>query len=162
MSKVKMTLERRNWCIDQYELLKDKILNGQLQYSKSALDSDLKGFKFYSYMLIYQWQIVFGILGYVGVAFFLIPMLLVFSPVMVGVAIAAGIYKAITTKNFISYVGLCELLEEGSLNKSSNKPTTQSSPHNNSADQITKLFELKKAGALTDEEFEEQKKKLLS
>jgi len=163
MSNVVMNADRRHWCIDQYDALKNKIANGQLKYSVSALDSDLKAFSFYSNMHVYRWQIVIAVVLYFVLAISFVPLLLILSPVVVGAAAVASIYKWMCTKGYVNYVGICELLEEGSLNNVVVKANEQTnSANNNLADQIAKLYELKKLGALTDDEFEEQKKKLLS
>jgi hypothetical protein len=156
----KLTEEERNWGIDQYKFLESIIIKGYNNYSLSALKSDYNGWKAFSLIVcnkfVYVLLIVFVIVP--------VSMFLAFIPL-----IFALIYLSYIEKKYKKYKSALDLIKTGKLEAYKNSPAESDVSSiekikNTAADDvdaIAKLYELLKMGAITQEEFDEKKKKIL-
>ena len=155
----KITEEERNWAIDQYPILEGYIDAGQWSYSRSALEKDFQGWKFVSWAATNKFLYILIVL--VIVSFSLFTM---FIPLVIAVVL-----QYMSEKKAENYKGIINKHKSGSLfniqdtnpvnNFQQNAPKSYTS---SSSDELSKLFDLLKAGAITQEEFDAQKKRILS
>ena len=158
----KLTEQERNWGIDQYQVLVDLIAKGYNDYSLSALNSDFSGWK------ITSWTVSNKILYILLVVFVIAPIssILGFVPLVI-----LMVYMHFNDKKYEKYRDALNLIKSGKLDSyinSSKKNTTSNLEitENNSnvkddAEALSKLFELLKMGAITQEEFDTKKQKIL-
>lgn len=158
----KLTEEERSWGLDQYPVLVNMISKGYNTYSPSALKSDFDGWKICSWIVcnkfIYFLLVLF-VVAPIGIA-------LGFIPIIIYVVI-----MYFTEKKYDKYKEALGLIKSGALDSYINSSMTNtnseplvkemSSSPKDDVEAISKLFELLKMGAITQEEFDEKKQKIL-
>ena len=156
----KLTEEERNWGNDQYKFLESVIAKGYNNYSLSALKSDYKGWKTFS--LIISNKITYVLLILLVVA--PISMFLAFVPLVFGL-----LYLGYIEKKYKKYKSFLDLIKSGEFEIYKNSPDKNklpssdgiNNPVKDDVEAIAKLYELLKIGAITKDEFDEKKKKIL-
>jgi hypothetical protein len=150
----KITEEERNWAIDQYPVLEGHISTGRWSYSRSALEKDFSGWKYISWAATNKFLYFLILIVCFSFSFFtlFIPMIIIL------------IIQSMSIKKYENYKEIINKLKAGTLlniqNENSIKPFEKNI--NNPSEDLAKLFELLKAGAITQEEYDVQKKKILN
>lgn len=142
MSRLKTTKAEREWAIAQYNVLCRMIDEGKWEYSKSKLHADCEAYK------MFTWWEVHPVLT---ALFFLLCLPIGFIPAILFVLVAM-IQKPARER----YEVALGKLKHGKPFQAQSAPAPTSS-----TTEIGKLHELLKSGALTQDEFESEKKKIL-
>ena len=154
ISKIEATVEETNWAIDQYSTLQTLIKSGRWNYSSNQLEKDFQQYKFLSWCVAYKW------------VYLLIILVIIFTIILIWAFVLLAIYQFYCKSGFVNYKKATDLLKLHELVDESISPADDSNIYQtqsltNDIDAISKLFELMNAGALTQEEFEIQKKNIL-
>ncbi len=144
MSRVKTTEAERVWGIAKYDELCRLIDEGKWDYSKSKLKTDFEGFKAMTWWELHPVAMFFILIG--GLLAGFIPLIFLM--------IAAFINKPARERY---EVALGKLKHNRSFQTQGQVVATPTG----SSSEVAKLHDLLKSGALTQEEFDSEKKKIL-
>lgn len=142
--RTRTTKDERDWGLAQYEVLSRLIDEGKWEYSISKLRADFQAYQQFTWFEIHP---------ILTVLIFLLCFPIGFIPVIL-LAIVLSMQKPARER----YEVALGKLKHG---KSFGTSTASSSQTVNLSEEISKLHELLKSGALTQAEFDEQKKRLL-
>lgn len=142
--RTRTTKEERDWGLAQYETLCRLIDEGKWEYSISKLRADFQAYQQFTWFEIHP---------VLTVLIFLLCFPIGFIPVIL-LAIVLSMQKPARER----YEVALGKLKHG---KSFSTSTTTPSQTTSLPEEISKLHELLKSGALTQAEFDEQKKRLL-
>lgn len=142
MARIKTTKEERDWGISQYPTLCKLIDEGKWEYSKAKLHTDCEAYKLFTWIEIHP---------VLSVILFLLCFPFGFIPAIFFILVLA-IQKPARERYEVAL---------GKLKHGKSFQVQSNSTPSSSATEIAKLHDLLKSGALTQEEFEQEKKKLL-